>query len=80
MACQIQNAADALHVAGEGGQALLDALFVADIHEVFLKVADDAALMGGNQKPYWAMALSRPAVLQDTVLPPVLGPVMTSVS
>ena len=50
VACQIQNAADALHVAGEGGQALLDALFVADIHEVFLKVADDAALMGGNQE------------------------------
>ena len=47
---QIQNAADALHVAGEGGKALLNALLVADIHKIFTEGADDAALMRWDQK------------------------------
>ena len=47
---QFQNAGDLLHVAGEGGQALFDALFVADVHEELVKHADLTALVGGDQK------------------------------
>ena len=36
-ACQLQNAGDPLPMAGEGGQALFNALFIADIHQVFIK-------------------------------------------
>ena len=34
----------------------------------------------GICRPHWAMAVSRPRVLMPTVLPPVLGPVMMTVS
>jgi hypothetical protein len=34
----------------------------------------------GMCRPHWAMRVSRPRVLRLTVLPPVLGPVMTRVS
>ena len=34
----------------------------------------------GMNRPHWAIAVSRPRVLRLTVLPPVLGPVMTTVS
>ena len=34
----------------------------------------------GMCRPHWAMRVSRPMVLRVTVLPPVLGPVMTRVS
>ena len=47
---QLQNAADALHMAGEGGQALFDALLVADVYQVFPKAADNAALVCWNQE------------------------------
>ena len=47
---QFQNPGDAFHVAGEGGQALLDALLVTDIHQIFLKMTDGAVLVGRNQK------------------------------
>ena len=47
---QFQNPGDAFHVAGEGGQALLDALLVTDVHQIFLKMTDGAVLVGGNQK------------------------------
>jgi len=50
VARQVENAADALHVAGEGGQALLNALLVADVHKVLVKMADDAALVRGDQE------------------------------
>ena len=47
---QFQDACDLLHVAGEGRQALFDALLVADVHEEFVKYADLAALIGGNEE------------------------------
>ena len=34
----------------------------------------------GICRPHWFMAASRPMVLMETVLPPVLGPVITRVS
>ena len=34
----------------------------------------------GIWRPHWLIAESRPRVFMDTVLPPVLGPVMISVS
>ena len=34
----------------------------------------------GMCRPHWFMAASRPMVFSETVLPPVLGPVMTRVS
>ncbi len=34
---QLQNAGDLLHMAGEGGQALFDALLIADVHEEFVE-------------------------------------------
>ncbi|CUP52507.1 Uncharacterised protein [Flavonifractor plautii] len=34
----------------------------------------------GICRPHWAMRVSRPMVLMVTVLPPVLGPVITRVS
>ena len=47
---QFQDACDLLHVAGEGGQALFDALLVADVHEELVKYADLAALVGRNKE------------------------------
>ena len=47
---QFQNAGDLGHVAREGGQALLDALLVADVHQILLKDADLAALVRRDQK------------------------------
>ena len=34
----------------------------------------------GMWRPHWAMRVNRPMVLRVTVLPPVLGPVITRVS
>ncbi|MPN43950.1 hypothetical protein SDC9_191511 [bioreactor metagenome] len=39
---------DVLHVGGEGGQALLDALLVADIGKDVFKNRDLASLVGAN--------------------------------
>ena len=47
---QFQNAGDFFHVAGEGGQALLNALFIADIYQKFIEHADLAALVCRDQK------------------------------
>ena len=51
MASQLQNAADPLHMAGEGRQALFDALLITDVNEIFVKMADNAALMRRDQEP-----------------------------
>ena len=47
---KLQYAGDLFHVAGEGGQALLNALFVADIHQKFIKHTYLATLVSRNQK------------------------------
>ena len=47
---QFQNPGNTLHVAGESGKTLLDALLVADVHKILFKAADLAALVGRNQK------------------------------
>ena len=77
---QFQNAGDLLHVAGEGGQALFDALFVADVHEELVKHADLTALVGGDQSRTAPWRKSRSTVFSVTVLPPVFNPVMMSES
>ena len=38
-------------MAGEGRQALFDALLITDVHKVLVKMADDAALMRRDQEP-----------------------------
>ena len=47
---QFQNAGDFFHVAGEGRQALLNALFIADVYQKFIKHADLAAFVCRDQK------------------------------
>ena len=47
---KLQNTGDFFHVAGEGRQALLNALFIADIYQKFIKHADLAALVCRDQK------------------------------
>ena len=47
---KLQNAGDLFHMTGEGGKALLNALFIADIHQKFVKYADLAALVSRDQK------------------------------
>ena len=47
---QLQNTGDPLHMAGEGGQALFNALFIADIHQVFIKMADGTAFVRRDQE------------------------------
>ena len=47
---QFQNAGDLFHVAGEGGKALLNALFIADIYQKFIKHTDLTALVSRDQK------------------------------
>ena len=37
-------------MAGEGGQALFNALFIADIHQVFIKMADGTAFVRRDQE------------------------------
>ena len=56
----LQNPADALHVTGESGKALLNALLVADIHQIFPEMADHTALMGGNQKSVLGHSVEQP--------------------
>ena len=46
----VQNAGDLFHVAREGGQALLDALLVADVHQILTEHADGALLMSRDQQ------------------------------
>ena len=38
-------------MAGEGRQALFDALLITDVNEIFVKMADNAALMRRDQEP-----------------------------
>ena len=47
---QFQNAGDFGHVTREGGQALLDALFVADVHQILLEHTDFAAFVCRDQE------------------------------
>ena len=47
---KLQNAGDLFHVAGEGGKALLNALFIADIYQKFIKHTDLTALVCRDQK------------------------------
>ena len=51
VARQVENAADPLHMAGEGRQTLFDALLITDVNEIFVKMADNAALMRRDQEP-----------------------------
>ena len=47
---KLQNAGDLFHMTGEGGKALLNALFIADIHQKLVKYADLAALVSRDQE------------------------------
>ena len=64
-------------VGGEGGEILLDGLRVADVGETASKTGRSAR-SAGTGIPACAMRTSRPTVFRPTVLPPVLGPLMTS--
>ena len=49
---KLKDAGDLLHMTGEGGQALLDALLIADVHEEFVEDTDLTALIrrdGGSR-------------------------------
>ena len=72
---------DAADVGREGGQALLDALLVADVGEDAVEDGQPRALGRGQVQARTApSAAASPTVLSATVLPPVLGPVITSTS
>ena len=46
----LKDACDLLHVAGKRRQALLNALLIANVHQIFLEHAHRAALVGRNQE------------------------------
>ena len=60
----LQNMTDALHMTGEGRKALLNALLVADVHKVLVKMADGAALVRGNQKAVLRHGVEQPGGFQ----------------
>ena len=62
---------------GKGTQALLNALFVADICENLCKNGQLRAVQGRNVQTCLPISVNSPTVFKHTVLPPVLGPVMT---
>ena len=47
---KLKDAGDLLHMTGKGGQALLDALLIADVHEEFVKDADLTALIRRDEE------------------------------
>ena len=53
---------------------------IKDAAITWSKTDTQLPLSAGMCSPHWAMAASRPMVFSVTVLPPVLGPVMTRVS
>ena len=46
----LKDAADPFHMSRESGKALLNALLVTDVHEIFPEITDNAAFMGRDQK------------------------------
>ena len=46
-----QDADDVLHMPGKGGERLLDALPIADIHQNLIEKAHDRAALGRNVQP-----------------------------
>ena len=60
----LQNSTDALHMTGEGRKALLNALLVADVHKVLVKMADGAALVRGDQKAVLRHGVEQPGGFQ----------------
>ena len=74
-----QDLADPPDVRREGRERLLQALLVADVGQHVVEDREVGALGAGMCSPDWAMTASRPTVLKATVLPPVFGPVTTSI-
>ena len=64
-------------MAAEGGEALLDALLVADVGVDGAEDGHLGAGSAGTSRPDCAIRVSSPTVLSATVLPPVFGPVMS---
>ena len=58
---------------------MLQALLVANVSEHIIEDRELGTLVGRDVKPGWAMTASRPTVFRATVLPPVFGPVTTSI-
>ena len=66
------------HVRGERAEVFLDGLVVADIRQHLLEERE-FGLRAGTGRPDCAIRLSSPTVFSVTVLPPVLGPLISSV-
>ena len=76
----VGEAGDAVEVddvGGEAGEIALDGLGVADVGVDGVEERQGCGLCGTGM-PAWAISASRPVVLRETVLPPVLGPEMMS--
>ncbi|MBK7454702.1 MAG: hypothetical protein IPJ46_13595 [Anaerolineales bacterium] len=52
-------------------------MFVANIRPDRMEARKLGSALGRDMSPLWAMTTSKPTVFNETVLPPVFGPVMT---
>ena len=59
---------------------MLNALFIPNICKNFLKIESSERSSAGMWSPACPIRVNSPRVFSTTVLPPVLGPVMTRVS
>lgn len=72
-----QDRGDLSHAGREGAEGLLNALAIPDVRQHLLEDGQFAASPTGTCSPDYAIRVSRPTVFRVTVLPPVLGPVLT---
>ena len=64
---------------GEGAQAFLDRLVVADVGQHLLEERELGFRSRAREAPACAISASSPTVFRATVLPPVFGPLMSRV-
>ena len=72
-----EHADDVADMRGEGREALLDALLVTDVDEDRRRRRSSPSVVGRDEQPGLRHQASSPTVFRATVLPPVLGPVMS---
>ncbi len=66
-------------MAGEGGEALLQGLFIPNVRWVnLIKPGSSTGSRAGTNKPTLAINRQAYSVFSVTVLPPVLGPVIAT--
>lgn len=61
----------------KSGERLLNTLLFADVGKHVFKYGYTAVFVCRYKRPHSAIRVKRPIVFIETVLPPVLGPVMT---